>query len=79
VLSPGFTSPRSTLTARAEELAGHGYVVAGIDHVCFVLDELTGAHPAWPAAGLIDPSRSNPTTRREAEATFPPGRWPGNA
>ena len=25
--------------------------------VCFVLDELTGAHPAWPGAGLIDPSR----------------------
>ena len=95
VLSPGFTSPRSTLTALAEDLASHGYVVAGIDHtyesfatafpdgrvttclaresprrdstekvaagraadVCFVLDELAGAHPAWPAAGLIDPSR----------------------
>jgi dienelactone hydrolase len=95
VLSPGFTSPRSTLTALAEDLASHGYVVAGIDHtyesfatafpdgrvttclarearrrdgaeevtagraadVCFVLDELTGADPAWPAAGLIDPSR----------------------
>jgi len=25
--------------------------------VCFVLDELTGDHPARPAAGLIDPSR----------------------
>ena len=25
--------------------------------VCFVLDELTGAHPAWPGAGLIDPSQ----------------------
>jgi len=25
--------------------------------VCFVLNELTGAHPAWPGAGLIDPSR----------------------
>jgi hypothetical protein len=95
LLSPGFTSPRSTLTALAEDLASHGYVVAGIDHtyesfatafpdgrvttclareaprrdsnekvaagraadVCFVLDELTGADPAWPAAGLIDPSR----------------------
>ena len=97
VLSPGFTSPRSTLTALAEDLASHGYVVAGIDHtyesfatafpdgrvttclarearrrgsgfpekiasgraadVSFVLGELTGAHPAWPAAGLIDPSR----------------------
>jgi len=97
VLSPGFTNPRSTLTALAEDLASHGYVVAGIDHtyesfatafpdgrvttclarqarqrgtgsrekvaagraadVCFVLGKLTGAHPAWPGAGLIDPSR----------------------
>ena len=95
VLSPGFTNSRSTLTALAEELASHGYAVAGIDHtyeshatafpdgrvttclardaprrnrmeqvaagraadVCFLLDELTGAHPAWPGAGLIDPSR----------------------
>ena len=32
VLSPGFTNSRSTLTALAEELASHGYVVAGIDH-----------------------------------------------
>ena len=97
VLSPGFTNPRSTLTALAEDLASHGYVVAGIDHtyesfatafpdgrvttclarqaprrgpgfwekvaagraadVGFVLNELTGARPAWPGAGLIDPSR----------------------
>ncbi|REE97868.1 alpha/beta hydrolase family protein [Thermomonospora umbrina] len=32
VLSPGFTMPRVTLTALAEELASRGYVVAGIDH-----------------------------------------------
>jgi dienelactone hydrolase len=95
VLSPGFTNSRGTLTALAEDLASHGYVVAGIDHtyesyatafpdgrvttclareaprrdrkekvvagraadVSFVLGELTGAHPAWPGAGLIDPSR----------------------
>src|SRR5580698_4499441 len=97
VLSPGFTNPRSALTALAEDLASHGYVVAGIDHtyesfatafpdgrvtaalareaprrgpgfwekvvagraadVSFVLGELTGAYRAWPAAGLIDPSR----------------------
>jgi dienelactone hydrolase len=94
VLSPGFTNSRSTLTALAEDLASHGYVVAGIDHtyesfatafpdgrvttclareaprrdskekvvagraadVSFVLGELTGAHPAWPGATLIDPS-----------------------
>jgi dienelactone hydrolase len=97
VLSPGFTNPRRALTALAEDLASHGYVVAGIDHtyeshatafpdgrvatclarearrrvsgfreklaagraadVSFVLSELTGAHTAWPGAGLIDPSR----------------------
>jgi dienelactone hydrolase len=97
VLSPGFTSPRSTLTALAEDLASHGYVVVGLDHtyesfatafpdgrvttclarqaprrgprfwekvvtgraadVRFVLGQLTGARPAWPGAGLIDPSR----------------------
>jgi predicted dienelactone hydrolase len=97
VLSPGFTNARSALTALAEDLASHGYVVAGIDHtyesfatafpggrvttalarqaprrgpgfwekvaagraadICFVLDELTGAHPPWPGAALIDPSR----------------------
>jgi predicted dienelactone hydrolase len=95
VLSPGFTNSRSTLTALAEDLASHGYVVAGIDHtyesfatafpdgrvttclarqaprrdrgekvvtgraadVSFVLGELTSAHPPWPGAALIDPSR----------------------
>ncbi|HEY1920062.1 MAG TPA: alpha/beta hydrolase [Streptosporangiaceae bacterium] len=95
VLSPGFTNSRSALTALAEDLASHGYVVAGIDHtyeshatafpdgrvttslareaprrdrmervaagraadVRFVLDELTRKQPAWPGAGLIDPSR----------------------
>jgi len=96
VLSPGFTNSRSALTALAEDLASHSYVVAGIDHtyesyatafpdgrivtclarqarqrdnrkekimagraadVSFLLSELTGAHPAWPDAGLIDPAR----------------------
>jgi dienelactone hydrolase len=31
-LSPGFTNSRSALTALAEDLASHGYIVAGIDH-----------------------------------------------
>jgi predicted dienelactone hydrolase len=96
VLSPGFTKPRSTLTALAEDLASNGYVVAGIEHtyesvattfpdgrvttclareirhdlafweklaagraadVSFVLDALTGVHPAWQGARLVDPSR----------------------
>ncbi|WP_433243681.1 alpha/beta hydrolase family protein [Streptosporangium sp. CA-135522] len=96
VLSPGFSLPRSSLTALAEDLASRGYVVAGIDHtheasgttfpdghtatcvacesestlefgakvtkgraadVSFVLDRLTGPHPAWKDAEVIDPSR----------------------
>jgi predicted dienelactone hydrolase len=32
VLSPGFSFPRSSLTALAEDLASRGYVVAGVDH-----------------------------------------------
>lgn len=32
VLSPGWTQPRATMTALAEDLASHGYVVATIDH-----------------------------------------------
>jgi dienelactone hydrolase len=32
VLSPGFTKPRSTLTALAEDLASDGYIVAGVEH-----------------------------------------------
>ncbi|MFD0265139.1 alpha/beta hydrolase family protein [Streptomyces sp. NPDC127106] len=96
VLSPGFTVPRGTLTALAEELASRGYVVAAVDHayetagtsfpggrvltckacdvvrqtrdykpvadnrardVSFLLDRLTGRHPAWRHAGLIDRNR----------------------
>ncbi|GLY67325.1 alpha/beta hydrolase family protein [Amycolatopsis taiwanensis] len=32
VLSPGYTKPRATLTALAEDLASHGYVVAVVGH-----------------------------------------------
>ncbi|MER5787471.1 alpha/beta hydrolase [Streptomyces sp. NPDC001980] len=32
LLSPGFSMPRSTLTALADDLAGRGYVVASVDH-----------------------------------------------
>ena len=32
VLSPGWTQPRATFTALAEDLASHGYVVVAIDH-----------------------------------------------
>ncbi|MFC7529792.1 alpha/beta hydrolase family protein [Actinoplanes sp. GCM10030250] len=96
VLSPGYTQPRATLTALAEDLASHGYVVAGVDHtyenhaitfpdgriagcvaceqdserpffgklyqsraadVSFVIDRLTGRHPAWRGSRLIDATR----------------------
>jgi predicted dienelactone hydrolase len=32
LLSPGYTVPRHTLTALAEDLASHGYVAAAVDH-----------------------------------------------
>ncbi|MCZ7435653.1 hypothetical protein O7598_04535 [Micromonospora sp. WMMC241] len=32
LLSPGFGSPRASLTALAEDLASRGYLVAGVDH-----------------------------------------------
>ena len=32
VLSPGFGKPRSELTALAEDLASHGYIVVGVEH-----------------------------------------------
>lgn len=32
LLSPGFSMPRGTLTALADDLAGSGYVVASVDH-----------------------------------------------
>lgn len=96
VLSPGYTKPRATLSALAEDLASHGYVVAVVGHtyentgtsfpdgrfagcascpvphddafwqklargraadVSFVLDELTGRHPAWRGAHLVDRKR----------------------
>lgn len=38
VLSPGYTKPRATMSALAEDLASHGYVVAVVDH--------TGENPA---------------------------------
>jgi len=32
VLSPGYTQPRNSLSALAEDLASHGYVVVSVDH-----------------------------------------------
>jgi hypothetical protein len=51
----------TTSLARAARRRGEGFwekLVAGrAADVSFVLSELTGAHPAWPGAALIDPSR----------------------
>src|ERR1039458_810234 len=51
----------TTSLARETRRRGTGVwekVVAGrAADACFVLNELTGTHPAWPGAGLIDPSR----------------------
>ena len=51
----------TTCLAREERRRGEGFwekAVAGrAADVSFMLNELTGAHPAWPGAALIDPSR----------------------
>ncbi|MFF5899328.1 alpha/beta hydrolase family protein [Streptomyces argenteolus] len=103
LLSPGFNTPRATLTSLAEDLASRGYVVASVDHayestgtafpggrvltcaacdvaeaapdeeaerevlrtvstgraadLSFVLDRLTGPHPAWDHSRMIDRRR----------------------
>ncbi|NUJ99880.1 alpha/beta hydrolase [Streptomyces lunaelactis] len=95
VLSPGFSVPRTTISALAEDLTSRGYVVTTVDHayeavgvafpggrtlpcaacgraeevgldsvakgrardLSFVLDQLTGRHPAWRHAGMIDQRR----------------------
>ncbi|QIP85507.1 hypothetical protein GLX30_17340 [Streptomyces sp. Tu 2975] len=56
LLSPGFSMPRSTLTALANDLASRGYVVAAVDHAHDLgcdssckggaLDDDRGADPA---------------------------------
>jgi hypothetical protein len=47
----------TTCLAREAPGRGNEEVAAGrAADVGFVLDELTGAQPAWPGAGLIDPS-----------------------
>ncbi|MGI5337793.1 alpha/beta hydrolase family protein [Streptomyces sp. CA-181903] len=42
VLSPGFGQSRASLTSVAEELASHGYVVAGVDHTYETAVEFPG-------------------------------------
>jgi hypothetical protein len=116
VLSPGFTNSRSVLTALAEDLASHGYAVAGIDHtyesfgtafpdgrvttclaretrrrsdgfweklmagraadVSFVLNELTGAHPATPSAAPPPSPPCWPTPGSGPASTWTAARTP---
>lgn len=57
VLSPGFTNHRSTLTALAEDLASHGYVVAGIDHAY-------ESHATAFPDGRVTTSRAREASRR---------------
>src|SRR5580693_4106429 len=56
-----FPDGRVTTGLARQAPRGRGFwekVVAGrAADVSFVLGELTGAHPVWPGAGLIDPSR----------------------
>ncbi|MFE3518190.1 alpha/beta hydrolase family protein [Streptomyces sp. NPDC059166] len=47
LLSPGFGTPRATLTSLAEELASRGYVVASVDHAY----ETTGT--AFPGGRIL--------------------------
>ncbi|MEV1289045.1 hydrolase [Micromonospora sp. NPDC049679] len=75
VLSPGFSFPRTSLTALAEDLASRGYVVAGVDHtyeaaaVTFPDDRLIQCL----VCTLLDEERVKPTdvTRgRAADISF---------
>jgi hypothetical protein len=74
VLSPGFSKPRSELTALAEELASRGYVVAGIDHT---YENVATTFPdgrvttCVPCQGDHDPSLFTKLSRvRAADVSF---------
>jgi dienelactone hydrolase len=91
VLSPGFTNHRGTLTGLAEDLASHGYVVAGIDHT---YESFATAFPDGRiATGLAREARrrgeafwAKVVTGRAADVSFVLGQlagarpaWPGAA
>src|SRR5260370_22536192 len=87
VLSPGFTMPRSTLTALAEDLASHGYVVAGVDHTyesdataftdARVTTCLARQAPRSGRAEKVVAGRAADGSRRLGELTGPHPAWPG--
>ena len=91
VLSPGFTNSRSALTALAEDLASHRYVVAGIDHT---YESFATAFPdgrvtrclAREARRRGDGFKEKVVAGRAADVTFVLGQltgaypaWPGAA
>jgi predicted dienelactone hydrolase len=89
VLSPGFTWPRSSLTALAEELASHGYVVAGIDHtyenhgMTFPDGRVVGCasldRPVVDFEKAVIESRARDVSFVLDELTGPRPRWKGSA
>jgi predicted dienelactone hydrolase len=66
VLSPGFTNSRSALTALAEDLASHGYVVAGIDHTY-------ESHATAFPDGRVTTSLAREARRRGSDRPVPGG------
>ncbi|MFD8498790.1 alpha/beta hydrolase family protein [Amycolatopsis sp. NPDC059657] len=90
VLSPGYTKPRATLTSLAEDLASHGYVVAGIEHtyesagtsfpdgrvVSCVSCDLQHDDAFWLKVGA---GRAADVSFVLDELVKPAARWPGAA
>ncbi|MGW4463693.1 alpha/beta hydrolase family protein [Micromonospora sp. NPDC004704] len=71
VLSPGFALPRTSLTGLAEELASHGYVVAGIDHNYeSVATTFPGGRITECLAGDLDPDGPTVAGGRAADVSF---------
>lgn len=89
VLSPGFTKPRGTLTSLAEDLASHGWVVAGVDHTyetvatafpdgrvttCLARDTRDRGHAFWRK---LMTGRADDVSFVLDELTAPVPPWPG--
>ncbi|MEU1722892.1 alpha/beta hydrolase [Nonomuraea sp. NPDC005692] len=90
VLSPGHSKPRTELTALAEELASHGYVVAAVDHTyenvatsfpdgrvtTCVTCEIGDKSPAWWAK--LEKSRAADVSFVLDRLTGAHARWKGS-
>src|ERR1700728_3080254 len=74
VLSPGFIHPRSVLTGLAEDLASHGYVVAGVDHT---YESVATAFPDGRVATCL--AREAPRPGRQEKVVAGPGAAAGLA